>query len=309
MKEHIRHVALTDEQMPALASLFSRVFKRPFDPEDLRHKYDTSFLGIGGLARMAVDGDQPIASTGILPQRFTSNNQQLLGAQVCDLAALPEVRGTGLHERLLAEALNIARERGVDFFFTLPNDQAHRALDRHGFSWLPRMRGFKIPVATVPLGRLARRIPLLHRLHLSIASKILNQSRVSDGIRNSHAANGALCVDYSRSYLHSKRRRPSAVINAGGAAAWVAADSALEIGDLDSTGIDDLAPALGTLMRMARNIGCSSLLFQCTVKTKLERALSHQFTGFDSWPVGVLRCRPDVTVEDLRLNFGDLDTF
>ncbi len=305
----IRQVALTDEWIPPLAALFKRVFGRPFNSEDLRHKYDTGFLGIGSLGRLAVDGNRVVASAGILPQRFISKNRQWLAGQVCDLAALPEVRGTGIHTRLLTEALDITRQRGVDFFFTLPNDQAHSALGRHGFSWLDRMHGFRIPVTTVPLGRLARRIPLMRRLHLLIASKILSRPEATDELQNSQAANDALHIDYSRSYLHSKRRRPSAVINAGGTTAWVAAASALEIGDLGLAGVDDLAPALGALVRVARKIGCSSLLFQCSVGSTLETALSRRFTGFDSWPVGVLRCLPDIPVEDLRLNFGDLDTF
>ncbi len=309
MESKIRHVSLTNERMSDLATLFLQVFGRSFDPEDLRHKYDTSFLGVHELGLVAMDGNCAVASAGILPQRFIAGDQQWLGAQVCDLAALPEVRGTGLHDRLLAEALNIARERGVDFFFTLPNDQAHRALDRHGFSWLGRMRGFRIPVATFPLGRLGRRFPLIQRLHLSIASRILNQSKGADSFQNSHAAAGALCIDYSRSYVLRKRRRPSAIIDAGGTPAWVAADSALEIGDLETAGVDDLDPALGALSRVARRIGCSSLLFQCTAGTTLETALSRRFMGFESWPVGVLGCRPHVPLKDLRLNFGDMGTF
>ena len=309
MAKKTRLVTLDDERMPDLATLFKMVFKRRFDPEDLRHKYDTSFLGMGDLAFMAFDGDRPIASAGILPQRFISKNRQWLGAQVCDLAALPEVRGTGLHSRLLTQALNNARERGVDFFFTLPNDQAHRALDRAGFSWLDRMHGFQIPVVTIPLGRLGRRISLIGRFHSSITARVLTRLSVSDSMRNSHATAGSLCVDYSRSYIDSKRRRPSAIIDAAGVPAWIAADGALEIGDLELMNIDHLGPTLQLLHRLAKRIGCSSLLFQCTRGQTLERALSQRFTGFDSWPVGVLPCRPDVPIEELRLNFGDLDTF
>lgn len=305
----LRFERLSDSNLPHVLELYNETFKDPITLDRLRRKYDTSYLGLRHLTYLAYDGGTPVAFYGALPQEFIADGEVFFGVHTCDSITRAGYRGRGVHRDLAEQAYRLMKNHGVRLVYAFHSEATFHACRKLGWSTHARMRGFKIPVAGLPVAALCRRLSSFRPRYDAHLRRVLHAEADPRPFVNSHYREGAMCVRYSPAFFAYKTFSHNAVVSVGPTRAWVKAAGGLMVGDVEFDREDDIVAGVAGLRRLARRLGCHHLLFQTFPGSRLETSLSRHWRGFDTWLVGYRAFDSTLPVDRWRTNFGDLDTF
>jgi len=82
---------------------------------------------------------QVVGASNLWPWEFTCRGETLQALQPCDSAIHSDYRGRGLFTKTRIESVRIAREQGIDFLFSFPNQNSLNAYLNLGWSFMGRM--------------------------------------------------------------------------------------------------------------------------------------------------------------------------
>jgi GNAT superfamily N-acetyltransferase len=309
MAASLRFERLGDTNLEDALELYNSVFRKRASLDYLRRKYDTAYTGLKHITYLAYDGSTPVGFYGALPQVFTCDGSDFIGVHTCDSITHPQYQGRGVHRDLALRAYDLMRDHGVKLVYAFHSEATFHACKKLSWSSLQRMRGFRIPVRTLPVATMCQRLPGLVTVFDRRARAVLARFADQTPFVNSNQGEGAMCVRYSPEFFRYKSFSANGVVRAGPIRAWVKVAGGLMIGDLEFVSEADLWAGLPGLQALARRIGCNHILFQTFPGSRLERCLSRRLQSFDSWLVGYLTFDPEVPVDRWLANFGDLDTF
>lgn len=304
----LRLERLSDAHLGEVNALFGRVFGRSPGPDVLRRKYDTAYTGHARVAWVAVDGPRAVGFAGVLPQRFTLDGTVAPVGQFVDLAVEPQLRGGGLFRQLEERSRVLARESGLRMLWGAANDASRAAVVKCGWTEVARLRRRSLPVRTLPLAKLARRLgPLSASWERWAMGLVEARTLPARGRPNSLEGPGVLCHLYDADLERYRSLTPSARVDLGGAAAWIRLGVQLGVGDLETGGSLDVRSSVARLRRLARIVGSTEVLFQTWPGTPLDVALEEVAPALPS--LAIMAVGGDAPLERLRVNLADLDTF
>ena len=293
--------------------LFERLFGRAPAPGILRLKYTTPFhpgsVFLGHLVRNA-EG-LVVGHYGAILQKFRAARRVVLVGQGCEVMALPGRRHAGMFQALGRATDQALANAGAECCIGFANEASRAALvKRLGWTAPYALRGFRIPVSTVPIAAMARRVGL-ERAWLAWACRRLESLRAPDQILPGSARDdeggGAL-----RDADHYAYRRFSVntVIEIRGVRAWVKVDRSLVIGEIERVDESRVLDLLNGLRRVARGLGLTEILFHASPRAWSTEILEKHFPGFESWTL-VYKVYQASSIDParLRLTAGDVDTF
>ena len=74
-KNTYRLKQVDDSDLPAIKSLFLKVFNKKVSLKYVKNKYNTSYLGIKYICTIAYHNITPVAFYGAIPQEFKNKNK------------------------------------------------------------------------------------------------------------------------------------------------------------------------------------------------------------------------------------------
>jgi hypothetical protein len=300
---------LDDSRLKDVQYLYQVVFKKSISLDTLTKKYDTSYLGVKHIAYLAYDRDNPVAFYGALPQRIINNGASILSAQTCDSITLPVYQGKGIHKMLALKSYELMREYGVRFVYSFLNENSFHSCKKLDWGLAFIMKGFLIKTNMASVLKATRKIAVLNQHVDSYIKTVLAPYTVDyENLVNSNFNDG-YSIEYSTAFFSHKSFTNNLVIEVDNVRFWVKVSSGIMVGDVNFNSESDLLRGIASLKKLTFKIGVNEVLFQTTPGTKLEQVLSENYKGFESWKVGYYLIDKTIDPFQLKVNFGDVDTF
>jgi GNAT superfamily N-acetyltransferase len=301
---------LSERLFDGVAALHRSTFRSHCTREHLAAKYDTSWVGVGTVATVAVADGRVVGFYGAIPQRFRREPHTFAGVHTCDSMVAAECRGRGLHGRMAREAYRLMSDRGVLLAYAYHSEATFRACEPLGWDVAMRLNTYRFPISTLPMSTLAFRHRTLERAYLRFWRRLIAPIRVDPpSMENSGRRTGSLHVDYSPEFFAYKRFSPNAIVTLAGTSVWIRAGRTLWVGDFDAPDQATAHRGLDGLVRLARRAGSHAVVFQVSPGSWTDDILSSRGTPGIGARVGTLKLGDPVDLANWNANFGDFDTF
>ena len=299
---------LEDKDIKNLQYIFWKAFRKRISAAHLQKKYDTSYIGVKYTCCIAYDKQLPIAFYGNIPQKFCSNNDSLLTSQVCDSFTIPQYQKQGLHYTLALQSYDIMRENGLKFAFAFHSENTYYSSKK--LDWLDygRMQRFHLYPTTVPISKAANKLGL-RKYYYHILKPFLH-SYQHPNIENPEIDDHFYAQQYSEGFYHHRESYNEHIsISLNECVFWLKIDSIMRIGFFDAQNAEQLKGALKMLKSLCSKMGVSEILFQSFPNTKQANLLKQFIEPQESWIIGYFPFDNSFDINQLRINFGDFDTF
>lgn len=295
-----------------LVPLFREVFRREVTEEYLLRKYTTPWTKDGqfhGYMVLDADGRAAAHHTGV-PFRFRFADRLVLGAQSCDTMTAARLQGKGVFTLLGKKVDQLLRDEGFEFIFGFANDITVVAAPKKlGWARLGSLRGFRLPVRTLPLEKVCRRLRFPYRAYLALVDAVLARDRFDEPIPGSCAADGHGGVERDEPFYRYRTFSFNRRVRLAGVPVWFRVEASLTIGEIGPCSEEAFLAMLRALKRRCRWLGIDAIYFHATAGTPNEVLFAKHFPAFDSWTTFYGDYTSTVDVASLRLTSGDLDSF
>ena len=304
-----RIIQMSGQHIPDVESLYAAVYKKTAAPGYFKKKYETSYTGVACAGYLAVNAAEVVIGFyAVIPCFISWQGERMLAAQSADTMTHPGYRYKGLFVELSNRCFDLCKEMGIRLIFGFPNQHSlHGAI--HKLHWIQAgsMDCFTIPVKTMPLRKLTRRLPLLKKWYDRYAGWLLKPTGLP-GIENKVMMEGFAGVLRDADYLRYKNYQPREVIRVGEALVWLKLQQGLVVGDLL---LNDMPPdeLIGKLISLARWLGLPFIQLHFSRDTHLHRICAHRFPVVPSFPVLYKDFGADIPADRLKFSFADIDIF
>ena len=300
---------LDDSNLKDVHFLYEKIFKQHISIDNLAKKYDTSYTGISHVTFLAYDGEKPIAFYGALPQRMNYNGESILAVHTCDSLTLPEYQRKGLHKMLALKAYDLMRKEGVRFVYAFHSENTFHSCKKLDWKLTYSIKGFLIKTTNIPVAKAVRKFKPLIEPFDNYARNVLAPYLIeANQFENSNESEG-LYHDYNAAFFNYKCFTNNFIIQIENVNFWLNVTSRVSVGDVLFETESDLLNGIEKLRKLTSKLGLNEILFQTTPGTRIEQILSKHFTGFESWKVGYYLFDNQIDIDQLKVNYGDLDTF
>ncbi|WP_431210729.1 GNAT family N-acetyltransferase [Puia sp. P3] len=245
-------------------------------------KYATEYTGASFIGYFAYDQHgTPAAYYGVMPCLIQYDNRLFLSAQSGDTMTHPDHRNKGLFVRLCTLTIELARKEHIVLIFGFPNQNSAGINGKIGWTTTGNLEGFRIPVSTLPLEGLTRRIPFLQRPYKTYSKAVLGKYLLPEKGISGSAING---IYRDQAWFDYKTYSNTYVIRLGKAKAWISLGDNLTIGNIQ-TQEQPLGLTLYHLKKLAARLGIRNLFFHSSPGTPLHLEFAKRYQPFTSFPV------------------------
>jgi hypothetical protein len=304
--------ALNSDNLLDLKDLYKAVFGNEVNAEYLRHKFDTSYLGVKHFGHLAYHKGKPIAFHGAIPMLMQYENRTEIAAQYGDAMTLKNYWGKGLFTRLGRLTDEQLRAAGVRFVWGFPNQNSEYGyLNKMNWKYVERMQGFKIKTAPLPVEKIARKNKKLEQLYTKRLEQSLSAYRVDKVLKGSvFQQEKVLSTCRNKAYYDYKSFTNNFVLAIADCFFWVKIKYGILVGDIEAPSEKQFSKALQTLKEIALKNGIGAIIIQTSPNTPIMDLMKKQKAErFQSWIVGFNSFNSHFPMERLKLTYGDLDTF
>lgn len=312
LPEGYRFERTTVRNVHLLVPLFREVFGREVTEEFLLRKYTTPWTKDGvfhGYLVLDAAGRAVAHHTGI-PCRFRFGDRLVLAAQSCDTMTAAELQGKGVFTLLGKKVDRLLVEEGFEFIFGFANDVTVVAAPKKlGWKPLGVLSGYRLPVRTLPVERLCRRLRFPYRAYLALVDRAFASFRVDEPVPSSCVDAGHGGVERDEAFYGYRRFTFNRRVRLAGVAAWFKVDAGLTLGEVGPCTEEELLSMLRALRRRCFWLGIDVVWFHASPGTRAESLFSRHFPRFQSWTTFYGDFTSAVDVATVRLTSGDIDSF
>jgi len=303
---------LSLENIKDLTFLYRKVFGHKYTLENIKKKYDTSYLGKSYFGHIAYNEKQPIAFHGAIPMLMEYDGNYEIAAQYGDAMTLPNYTGKGLFTKLGKLTDIQLKESNIKFVWGFPNQNSEYGyLNKLDWQYVERMQGFKIKTSKFLIEKVARKLSFtnhLYELHiLNTLKKYETAAKIKGSVYNK---NTPVTTSRNNDFYNYKAFNNNFTIIINDVLFWVKIKNGLLIGDIEISSKGHFYEALNKLKKIASTNGIGEIIFQSSPNTLITKLLKEEANeSFESWIVGFKNFSSRFPLEKLKLTFGDLDTF
>jgi Acetyltransferase (GNAT) domain len=303
-------VRLCKDNLKDLAFLHSQVYATASNEGYFLKKYNTAYTGVEYVGFLAYTKNNfPVAFYGVIPCFLTYQNKTLLVAQSADTMTHPNYRFKGMFVDLSRRTFNLCKENGIQLVFGFPNQNSyHGAIHKLGWIETETMRCFIIPVNTIPLERICKKLGL-QKLYTGYCQMILKRPLPLKGVANSVNESGFAGVSRSGAYLEHKNYNHTKVIEVKDARLWISIREAFIIGDMENIRQENFTDVMNEIKKIAGKLGLKQIQFHCCKGTALHDLFSRAFKAIPSFPVLFQDFGSDIPPDKIKFSFADIDIF
>ena len=303
---------LNKDNLDDVASLHTAVYGKAAANDYFPRKYNTAYTGVEHVGFLAYSRDrQPVAYYGVIPCFLQSGNEMTLVAQSADTMTHPQHRYKGMFVDLSNMTFDLCRQLGISLIFGFPNQNSyHGAVNKLGWKMTGTLTCFTIPVKTLPLESLSKRMKLLKKLYGKYCQFILrNKLLPQNGVSNSVLGDGFAGMSRADGYLNYKTYSAAKVIAIGDSKIWFSNKQGLVIGDMEGVNGPNFLLVIDKLKKTARQLGIKQIQFHCSPGTDLHQLFMVHFNAVPSFPMLFQDFGSAVPPEKVRFTFADIDIF
>ena len=214
----------------------------------------------------------------------------------------------GLFVKVNDMADELCTSLGIPFVFGLPNQNNRPILEKYaGWQTLNVLQVCSVPVAGLPWGKLAQRLPVFRSIHSAFAERRLKQKEGSKQLTRSqwdgHLRNAAY-YEYKQAYSNHY------MLQLQHGLAWVKCKSALFLGDVELAAGSEFEELLAELKSLTRSLGLSELVWMGSQGLEETSLLAEHYPLIQGNAVcakSLAGALPDLS--KLRFTYGDYDSF
>lgn len=318
---------LSQKTLGDLDRLYHAVYGHDRIAPDFQKKYATAYTGSSYIGYFAYDQQgTPAAYYGVMPCFIQYDNNLILVAQSGDTMTHPDHRNKRLFARLCLKTIELCRQEHILLIFGFPNQNSRGINGQIGWTTTGNLEGFRIPVTTLPLQGLTKRLPFLRHAYEKYSETLLKKYLLPEkGIANSALANdnpggaphnnpttphnnyGGIHRD--EAWFNYKTYSKTWVVRLGKAKAWITISDTITIGDIQSAG-QPLKETLRRLKNLAARLGIRQLFFHTSPGTSLHQQFAAgKYPSFPSFPALFNDLGSGIPLQQLKFTFADIDTF
>ncbi len=304
-------VPLSTENIKDLTYLYKHVFGNNMSIDMVKKKFDTDHLGVSYFGHLAYENKKPVAFHGAIPVLMKYNGLTELAAQYGDAMTMPGHTGKGLFTKLGKYTDQQLKKAGIKFVWGFPNQNSEYGyLNKLDWKYKERMLGYTIKTSFFPFGKVVSKFDFTKNIYdkrvRDIFSDYITKNKISGSVFKDFN-----CVSTSRdqSYYDYKSHTGNFTIDIDGVLFWIKIKNDLLVGDIEASDEALFYQALKKLKSLAYKSGIMTITFQASPNTQIAKLLHSQAEAFSSWIVGFKNFSSSFPLEELKLTFGDLDTF
>ena len=302
---------LGKDNLADIAKLYKAVYGRAAAPGLFIKKYDTAYTGRQWLGFIAYSKDHvPVGYYGVIPCFLQHGDNKILSAQSADTMTHPQYRFKGLFVELSKMTFDLCRAEGIKLIFGFPNQNSfHGAINKLGWKMTDTMDCFMIPVKTIPIQKIIRRVSFLKPLYNKYRHRVL-QKYLAPGerIANSLISEGYYGVCRDADYLAYKTYHNTVVIRTAHSLAWIKLNTALIIGDM-KTSMNDFDKTMLEIKKLAAKLGMDQIQFHISPGTVLHSLFINRYQPIPSFPVLFQDMDSGIPLDKIKFSFADIDIF
>lgn len=302
---------LGKDRIRDLERLYKAVYKTAPPENYYQNKYNTAYTGVEHIGYLAYNlQGLPIAYYGVMPCFIQYKGEIILSAQSGDTMTHPEFRNRGLFVELAEVTFELCRENGIPFIFGFPNQNSyHGFVQKLGWQVTETMECFSLSVMTLPIAAATQKFKWIKPLYKQYSRFVVKRYRTTEtGLPNSILNEGFGGVYRDKNYLQYKTYGNTFVLQISKAKVWVKINNALMIGDLDLAG-EDFEKTMAVIRQIALKLGIKQIYFQACVNTQLHTLFKQRFKSIPSYPVIFKDLGTDISFEQIKFTFADIDIF
>lgn len=301
---------LSAERLKDLVVLHHAVYGRRPAQDFFEKKYATSFTGkqyIGFIAYS--NGHEPVAYYGVIPCFLRCQGEKMLAAQSADTMTHPGYRFKGLFVELGNLCYDLCRKEGISLVFGFPNQHSyHGAVNKLGWQVSHQMDCFTIPVAALPIAKLARKTTLTRNWYTKYAAGVL-QRRHADRLPNALRSEGFDGVCRDEEHSNYKTYGVHHLVQLPNALCWVKLEDALVVGDMELTGENSFKDAIKEIKQLAGKLGFREVRYQLSRGTGLHQLFAASYSPTPGFVVLFRDLGFGKALDRFKFSFADIDIF
>ena len=303
---------LSKDNLADVAKLHAAVYGTAPAIDHFPKKYNTEYAGVENVGFVAYNKEGlPVAYYGVIPCFIQYGNKIILAAQSADTMTHPAHRYKGMFVELSNMTFDLCRELDILLVFGFPNQNSyHGAINKLGWQMTGTMACFVIPVKSLPLESLSKKIIFLKKLYRRYANYILGKKVLSmKGVANSVLKDGFAGLYRSDEYLQYKAYSSISVIRIGDAKIWISNKHGLMIGDMEGVNENNFEAVINKLKGIAKRLGVRQIQFHCSPDASLHNFFSMNYKATPSYPMLFQDFGSAIPPEKVRFTFADIDIF
>ncbi|HJP63339.1 MAG TPA: GNAT family N-acetyltransferase [Mucilaginibacter sp.] len=302
---------LGKSNLPDLDLLHQAIYRKNHAPDYYEKKYDTAYTGVQYIGYIAYDQNHmPIAFYGVTPCFIRYDNELHLAAQSADAMTHPRYQFKSLFVQLANMTFDLCRDEGIVLVFGFPNQSSlHAFLVKLKFHMTEMMDCYIIPVAFVPLERLAKKMAFTRKFYKDYEQRVLKPYLIDDaGVENSVIRDKFAGINRNAHYLNYKAYHPTQVIKIGNALLWVKVRNGLIIGDMKCE-VREFDSVMAELQELAFRLGVQRILFHTSHQTRLASLFAERYEGIPSYYVLFKDMGSHIPLDKVKFTYADIDIF
>jgi Acetyltransferase (GNAT) domain len=301
---------LSKDNLADVARLHTAVYGMAAMDDYFSRKYNTAYTAVENVGFIAYTRDKrPVAYYGVIPCFIQFENEVILAAQSADTMTDPQHRYKGMFVELSNLTFDLCRQLGIKLIFGFPNQNSyHGAVTKLGWKMTDAMVCFTIPVKSIPLESLSKKIKFLKNMYEKYSRFILKRKMLpAHGVTNSVLVDGFAGVFRNEEYLYYKRYSATKVISIDTSKIWINNKYGLVIGDMEGVNEINFGTIIHKLERLAKNLGVKQIHFHCSPGTSLHQLFFKNYKAIASYPMLFQDFGSTVPPEKIRFTFADID--
>ncbi|NHN27440.1 GNAT family N-acetyltransferase [Flavobacterium jejuense] len=303
---------LTKNNLQDVQKLYKLVFENEYSIAYITKKYDTSYLIDGYFGHIAYFNEEPVAFHGAIPILMQYNGVYEIAAQYGDAMTLSNHNGKGLFTKLGKLTDAVLKKKDIKFVWGFPNQNSEYGyLNKLDWKFKERIVGFKSKNPIISLEKISKinsKTKLLYKKHIE---KVFYKYKCANSLTGSvYKNNTIVSTTRSKEFYKYKSLNQNFVIEIEKVKFWIKIKNGLLIGDIETPSPNQFYIALNILKKIAFKNGLHEITIQASPNTLIEELMNKtNWNRFDSWIVGYKNFSSSFPLENLKLTFGDLDTF
>jgi hypothetical protein len=303
---------LSKDNLADVGKLYTEVYGSAPGIDYFPKKYDTTYTGVENVGFIAYNSENmPVAYYGVIPCFIQYGNKIILAAQSADTMTHPRHRYKGMFVELSNMTFDLCRQLDILLIFGFPNQNSyHGAVNKLAWKMTGTMTCFTIPVKSLPLESVSKKISIFNKLYKRYSHFVLNKKLLPlQGVANSVLADDFAGVCRSDEYLYYKTYNPTKVISIDDSKIWINDKQGLVIGDMENINEMNFKVVISKLKRIAMKLGKRQIQFHCNPGTSLYEFFAANYKATPSYPMLFQDFGSAIPPEKVRFTFADIDIF
>lgn len=304
---------LTEKNFTDFVELHRNVFGKKVSYDSLRKKYATAHIIDGYWAFMAYEKNtsEVVASYGVIPWLFRSDNDYILAAQSADTMTASNHRGKGLFGFLHAQVAQLLQENNFKFIFGFPNQNSHLVFqNKLKWKFYGNLNLYIINTGRkLPIRKIYYKFPVLKYMHDKVvAAKISNFQSTIQASR--FEIDKPIGTAKNSEFYKYKLTNKHKVLKINRSHFLVKLTDELLLGDLVVADKASFYSDMKTLIRLVASLGVKNINFSCTPGSPIDKLFAEHYNSIKTFPIGFFElAHSKINYEDIKFKLVDLDTF